>query len=135
MPSGTPERVAHRNTRYSKWRRKCCARDQYMTDVDAVEWRDAGDGTRRRRLAAIIETKIGDADFPDWQRDVLVQVADGCALPAFLVRHDGEWIPADDPKAFRGWAMNEPAAAALGVPVRRARHLSTVGWRSLLRSL
>ena len=133
MPSGTPERVSVRDGTYSRWRRARCGRDQYCTDVDFLEWRGRPNGTRR--LAALIEAKVEDAPFPDWQRDVICQLAAAAGIPAFLVRHPARWIP-DTGAPFRVWALNWDAAKALDVEQAGCGKTMTMkGYRNMLRSL
>jgi len=79
------EVTGKRPLEYSKFHREHLPRWCYMTDIDAVEWREG------RGIVALIETAdIRSKCDRDWQLRVLKELSRRSGIPAYFVRHDRE---------------------------------------------
>ncbi len=77
-------RLNHKDLTYNLWH-YTLPRDCYAMDIDFIEMRNIGG---KLTPVAIIETKYKNAeDIKDYQREVLLSIAEKLDLPCYVVYH------------------------------------------------
>lgn len=78
-----PEQFIQRNytKSYNKWHWESCPKNIYMMDLDCLE-------IRGNKIVALIETRTTQTPLNDWQKRIVLQVADSLNVPAFLTSHN-----------------------------------------------